>query len=118
MTRREQRDFICDQVALTPTSTMGCPHVLAILADAQAKEAIVEKYTSVVTWNLHRTHDAMQSPTKRRKVRAMIVAGGVFQTYMDIRYLVQCVIHVGRCFCGPLCVCTAHMLGVGEMVML
>jgi hypothetical protein len=45
-----------------------CPHILTVLADERAKDPILGKYTSVVTWNVHRSRATREPPPKRRKV--------------------------------------------------
>jgi ubiquitin carboxyl-terminal hydrolase 22/27/51 len=50
-------------------STVGCSHIVAVKADASAKAAILNKYKTVVAWNVHYLHD-IKNPAKRRKVSA------------------------------------------------
>jgi hypothetical protein len=49
------------------SSTVGCSHFVTVKADAIAKASILNKYKSVVAWNIHHLH-ATKNPAKRRKV--------------------------------------------------
>ncbi|KIK98025.1 hypothetical protein PAXRUDRAFT_824336 [Paxillus rubicundulus Ve08.2h10] len=49
--------------------TGGCSHLVAVFADAPAREALLNKYKSVIAWHARRIQDT-SPPAKRRKVSA------------------------------------------------